>query len=163
MGPPASAKDKEPRRSVRRSQPSTSTSKSSESPSPDISTTISMQPQQKSNEAAGGVRFSSATSVRSKRTKEEGEDQQDEQANRSASVSGGVKSNASAANSRRGQRKMKEKNHKTDTLADDDYMLKSSGGLVDTVEKAEDDEDAGITRCVCEGRGKTPEYIKAER
>ena len=150
MGPPTSAK--EPRRSGRRSQPSTSTSKSSESPSPD--TTI--QPQQKMNDNTAAVRFSSAASVRSKRSKEDGEDLQDD----NALMASGSARSASNVNSRRTQRRGKEKSYKVDVYSEGDATLKSTEVQLEASEKVEEDEDAGITRCVCEGRGKILSSIR---
>lgn len=145
MPPPTLSK--EPRRSGRRSHPSTSTSKSSGSPSPDTTGAAA----QKVLESVSAVRFSSSASARSRRNKDDVDDILDESQTKSISPSGNAKT---VSSSKRSQRKGKERLSKLENYIGADDTKRNQGILQDTsTDNVEEDEDAGITRCVCEGRG----------
>lgn len=144
MGPPLSPR--ETRRSGRRSAPSTSTS-ASKSPDSD-------QPPRQKDGVSRPVPTSNGSAGRTKRLKQEDlEETVDDRRNSlstSTSAPTSFGSNPTAVSGGKSKRKVKEKDKQ---LAIDEHGDPSSASAEDHPPDAAEEEEQGITRCVCGSSG----------
>ncbi|TDL25956.1 hypothetical protein BD410DRAFT_895425 [Rickenella mellea] len=154
MAPPLSPR--EPRRSNRRSAPSTSTStsKSSGSPSPESTIPPPLKDSDLSSAASRSGASSGAPSARSKRAKDDNDEPlaEEHRHKRKPSLSSINVPNTNPPNKRNNKRKSKEKNN----TRVDPHVDVATGelleGAVDQPERRKEvNEDGSITRCVCGG------------
>ncbi|CAL1707272.1 unnamed protein product [Somion occarium] len=147
MGPPPSPK--EPRRSGRRSLPSTSSSKS-----PAGSPTSDSAPKSKENNSRPPL-TSSNSSGRTKRAKHEDIDDMPEEFPK-AVVNGAT----NGRNKRKG--KEKEKGPLTIDIPDDalSSILEPIDGNADP--NPQEEEEAGVTRCICDGAGDDETMVECD-
>ncbi|CCL98685.1 uncharacterized protein FIBRA_00687 [Fibroporia radiculosa] len=138
MGPPPSPK--EPRRSGRRSVPSASTSKS-----PVGSPTSESAPKVKENPNRPSL-SASTSNGKSKRSKQEDHDDTLEDTRKN-----GVNGNGSARSKRKGKEKEKPSSalEALGDVGNSEIPQPDAPGQEGAVDGEEDDEETGITRCIC--------------
>ena len=137
MGPPLSPR--ETRRSGRRSIPSASASKSPDSDPPPRQKEIQHRPPLSSNNSTG----------RQKRLKQEDYDDPADERKNSSAASTSSGSSAQAANNGRTKRKAKENKQAVEVAVNE-----SAAGLIgDPPIDGPEEEEQGITRCVCGSTG----------